>query len=876
MSVISRIVNLFRRTRVRREIDRELASHIDLRIEDNLASGMSPRQARRDALVRFGNPMVMKDRTTASDTALLLESIFSDVRYACRQLFKNPGFAATAILVLSLGIGASVAIFAFVDAALIKPLPYKEPARLTAVYETVPSCLLCNVSYQNFLDWRKMTRTFESLEVWGYARYALHSPEGVQSIDGTRVSDGFFRILGVAPMMGRDFHAGEDAPGAPRTAIISYGAWQKLFGSDPHILGKVVRLDDLSYAVIGVLPQDFHFSPRGDSDFWTALNDPDGCQKRRGCHSLFGIGRIRSGVSIAGAAEEMKAIAAQLEKQHPDSNNGFGAVVLPLSDAVVGKIRPILIVLLCGAGLLLLIACVNVVSLLLLRSEGRRQEIAVRGALGASLPRLMRQFITEGVVLVTAGAALGMALAYVAMRALLSLVPTNRMSANPYLEGLGFNPHVAAFAACIAVLAILLLSAAPALRLRARDMRGDLAEGSRGSAGQTWKRLGSKLVMVELATAVVLLVGAGLLGKSLYLLLRVNTGFTPDHLASVVVSIPKSYTTDAQAMELERVIQNRVGALPGVRSTAITNSTPVRDWDGGTYIWVSGRPLPKERTDVPERDVSASYLPTIGARLLHGRYFTDTENDPAKPRVVVINETMARQFFPSEDAIGKQLTYVGSKEKVEVIGVVEDIKEGQLDTPNRAAMYVPFNQDSWGSFNLVIRTSQEPGALLPTLTSAVHEIDKEIPVSHAAILTDDIRDSNSAYLHRTSAWLVGGFAALALVLAVIGLYGVIAYSVAQRTREIGVRMALGAQRSSVYNLIFKEAGWLVAIGIVSGLLCSVAAATLMRSLLFGTQAWDALTLAAVAAVLTISALLASYIPARRAASVNPVEALRAE
>jgi macrolide transport system ATP-binding/permease protein len=876
MSIFRRITNLFRRTSLRREIDHELASHIELRTEDNLARGMSPQQARRDALLRFGNPSVMREHTIAEDAALMLESIASDVRYACRQLSKNPGFAATAILVLALGIGASVAIFAFVDAALIKPLPYKEPARLTAVYETVPSCLLCNVSYQNFRDWQNTTHSFDALEVWGYARYAFHSPQGVQPLDGTRVSDGFFRLLGVTPLMGRDFYPGEDKPGSAHTLLISYGAWQKLFGMDPNVLGKVVQLDDLSYSIIGVLPRDFLFSPRGDADFWSALNDPDGCQNRRGCHSLFGVGRLKSNVSVASAAEEMKATAAQLEKQYPETNRGFGAVVLPLTDAVVGKIRPILIVLLSGAGLLLLIACVNVVSLLLLRSEGRRQEIAVRGALGASLARLMRQFLTEGVVLVAAGTALGLALAYVAMRMLLSLIPASRLLSMPYLQGLGFTSHVVIFAACIAFLAVVLLSAAPALRLKARDMRGDLAEGSRGSAGKAWKRLGSKLVMVELATAVVLLVGAGLLGKSLYRLLQVNTGFAPDHLASVVVSIPKTYSTDAQVMQLERSLQTRLNALPGVRSTAITSSTPVRDWDGGTYIWVSGRPLPKERTDVPERDVSASYLPTIGAKLLQGRYFTDQEDDPAKPRVVVINQTMAKQFLPGEDPIGKQLTYVGSKQNVQVIGVVEDIKEGQLDTANRAAMYVPFNQDSWGSFDLVIRTSQEPGALLPTLTSAIHEIDKEIPVTNGVILTEDIRDSNSAYFHRISAWLVSSFAALALVLAVIGLYGVIAYSVAQRTREIGVRMALGAQRASVYQLILREAAWLVVIGIAAGLLSSIAASSLMRSLLFGTQAWDIPTLAVVAAVLTLSALMASYIPARRAASVNPVEALRAE
>src|SRR5579859_4895428 len=453
MGIWRRMGNSFSQAAVSREIDEEINAHLAMRAEDNVAAGMTEREARRNARVRFGNAQAMRERTLAADAALLLESVWADVRYACRGLWKNPGFALTAIVVLGLGIGAAVALFAFVDAALIKPLPYKEPSRLVSLYETVPSCLLCNVSYQNFRDWQRDARSFQSIEVWGYARYAVHAKGAIEPTDGTRVSDGFFRALGVTPMLGRDFHAGEDAPGAPRTLLISYAAWQKRFSGQADVIGRVIQLDDLSFTVIGVLPREFHFSPRGDAEFWAALNDPDGCQKRRGCHSLFGVGRLKDGVSVTAAAEEMKAIAGQLEKQYPESNKGFGAVVRPLSEAVVGQIRPILLVLMSGAGLLLLIACVNVVSLLLVRSEGRRQEIAVRGALGATATRLMRQFVTEGLVLVAAGAALGLGAAYVAMRLLLGLIPASRMQAMPYLEGLGFNARVLGFATAIAVLA---------------------------------------------------------------------------------------------------------------------------------------------------------------------------------------------------------------------------------------------------------------------------------------------------------------------------------------------------------------------------------------------------------------------------------------
>jgi predicted permease len=536
------------------------------------------------------------------------------------------------------------------------------------------------------------------------------------------------------------------------------------------------------------------------------------------------------------------------------------------------------LVLLSGAGLLLLIASVNVASLLLVRAESRKREIAVRSAIGASSARLIRQFVTEGLALVAAGAALGLASAYWAMRLLTNLLSTEALERMPYLQGLGLNVRVLAFAAVVALLAAALFSITPALHLGAgMAMRQGLTEGSRGSAGNTWRRLGSKLVVLELATAMVLLVGAGLLGKSLYLLLHVDIGLQPDHLATLVVAAPQaSYAKNEQAIALERQVIERIVSLPGVKSAAVTSNIPVTGWGNTTWFRVLGRPWHGEHNEAPERDVSPGYFATLGAKLLRGRYFTEAD-DTSKHHVAIVNRAMAKQYFPGEDPIGKQISSLSDPPvPAEIVGIVEDIKEGQLDTANQAAIYYPFNQEPGNFFILAVRTSQAELSLLPTLTAMVHQIDPGIVTAEGTSMSDRINNSQSAYLHRSSAWLVGGYAALALLLGVVGLYGVVAYSVSQRTREIGVRMALGAQTGSVYQLILKEAGRLTAIGIVIGIACAVAAATLMRGLLFGVRTWDVPTLAAVAAVLGISALLASYIPARRAASVNPVEALRSE
>jgi predicted permease len=574
----------------------------------------------------------------------------------------------------------------------------------------------------------------------------------------------------------------------------------------------------------------------------------------------------------------MKTIARQLELQYPNDNRGQGASVLPLSEVIVSNIRPILLVLLGGAGLLLIIACVNVSSLLLVRSENRKREVAVRGALGASRARLIRQFVTEGLVLVAAGCCFGLVGAVGAMRILTRLISKDMMSTMPYLTGLGLNSHVLVFAGAICIFSAALFSLPPVLRLPLNKLREGLTEGGRGYAGTVWRRFGANLVAVELAIAVVLLVGAGLLGKSFYRLLHVDIGFQPDHLATLQVALSDAtYAKDEQVVAVGGQIVRRIQKLPGVESVGLTSVLPVSFNGNTTWIRLVGRPYNGEHNEVNQRDVNSDLFATLHARLLRGRYFTDAE-DASKPSVIIINQALARKYFPGEDPIGKKIgdTDLTPKSITEIIGVVDDVKDGSLDSEIWPAVYYPFNQNPDSYFSLVVRTSQAEQSLLPTLVGAVHEIDPGIGTMNEATMLDRINDSPTAYLHRSSAWLVGGFAALALLLGVVGLYGVIAYSVTQRTREIGVRMALGAPSRSVYQLIMKEAVWLAGVGIGAGLLSAIAAASLMRGLLFGVRSWDATTLAGVSFVLAISALLASYLPARRAARVDPMVALRYE
>jgi predicted permease len=869
---------MFKRRRSAGDFAEEIKAHLELEADELKGEGVSAEEARRKARVEFGSVSTAQERFYLRSRVIWFDNLLHDTKFAIRQLAKNPGFAFAAIAVLALGVGACVAIFAFVDAALIKPLPYAEPQQLVHVTESDVAASKVNISYLDYLDWKRLNTVLSSMDVFGGWDALLTTPSGTEPVPAERVSAGFFHTLGVAPALGRDFHPGEDSLSAPNVVLISYGFWQRQFGGRKDVIGQTVKLSGVLHTVIGVLPNGFEFALGSSPEIWAALKPDNGCEKDRGCHNLYAVGRLKDGVAVQTALANMQSIARQLENQYPNSNRGRGASVMLLSEMTVGEIRPILLLLLSGAGLLLLIACVNVSSLLVVRSESRKREMAVRGALGASRVRLACQFVTEGMVLVAGGTLAGLALADGITRILSRLISKEMIARMPYLQGLGLNTHVLVFAGILALLAAGLFAITPILHLLSSDLRDGLTEGGRGAAGTLWRRIGGRLVVIELATTMVLLTGAGLLGKSLYLLLHVDVGFQVDHLATLHVRLPDTqFPRDAEQVAFTRRLLERVESLPGVRVAGVTTVLPASCGCNTDWVRIAGRPYDGNHITVIDRDVSAGFFSTLHAKLLAGRYFTDGD-DASKPKVVVINHAFARKYFLGENPLGELIgdSTLSPASIKQIVGVVEDFKDESLDDKQWPAVYYPFNQDASSGYVLIVRTSQAERTILPALTAAIHQLNQDVGVEQESTMSDQINDSQTAYFHRSTAYLVGGFSVLALVLSAVGLYGVIAYSVSQRTREIGVRMALGAQRSSVHWMVVSEAVWLTAAGITIGAVCSVAFGELLRGLLFGVRAWDVPTLAVVALVLGLLALFASYIPAHRAASVNPVEALRAE
>jgi macrolide transport system ATP-binding/permease protein len=876
LRILKKLQLLIWRRRFHHELGEEMAFHREQLESEFRAEGMAEAQAHRAARRRFGNDLQLQEQSL-DVVAFSLESVLQDLRFALRQLRKNPGFASTAILVLGLGMAASVAIFAFVDAALLQPLPYQNPSRLVVAYATTSSCRECDLSYPDYLDWKRANTVFSSFEAWDASVNLWRGPEGMQSVRSAHVSGGFFRGLGVSAMLGRVFIDTDDTPAAPRAVVLTYGAWQSRFGGSQDIIGQSLILDNAPYSVIGVLPREFHFAMRA-AEFFTTIHGFSPCGQSRDCHDFYGLGRLRDGVSLEAATAETRAIAARLESEYPESDKGQSVRLVPIRDAIVGDIRPTLLVLSTGAGLLLLIAYVNVVSLLLIRAESRKRETVLRGVLGASVGRLVRQFVTEGVLLVAAAGAIGVPAASAAIPRLFRLIPERRLRGMPYFRDAGLHPHVLLFAAAASLLAVVVFSLTPVWRLSLHNLRGDLAEGGRGSAGTLWKRFGSNLVAAELAIAMVLLASAGLLGKSLYRMSHVALNFNPANLATLEIdSRGAGYENDDLRRTLSQRLLEHISAMPGVVAVAHTSDLPITCNCGSTEFRAAGHPWYGEHNTVLQRETSADYFQALQAKLIAGRFYTEAD-DSSKPRVAVINRVLAERFFPGEDPVGRMIgdAELSPKSLARVIGVVDDVREGDLVEPLAPALYCPFKQDTDRTLFLVVRTGQGPAPMMPSLVRAIHQVDPNLGVRNEFVMEDRINDSPAAFLNRSSAWLVGVFAVSALLLGAIGLYGVIAYSVSQRTREIGVRMALGAQRWAVYRLILSQAGFVTAVGIVVGLGCSVPAAALLRGLLFGVESWDGPTLTGVAVVLGICALVASYLPARRAASVNPVEALRAE
>ena len=862
----------------RRQLLEEFEEHIALETQANMDAGMSPEEARRAAKRRFGNPLTAAESSREVWGGVWLERLVQDVRYALRQLRRSLGFALTAVLVFALGLFASTAIYAFVDAALVKPLPYRKPDRLVALYERIPVGDRYHLSYLDYKEWRRRNHVFSSLDVYRPETVTLRRADGAEEALGALVSDGFFRTLGVVPLLGRDFREGEEEASAAPAVLLSYEAWQKRFGADAGIIGRSTTVNGKPYTVVGVLPQGFHFAPVGRAEFWMTLRGR--CKDDSGCFPYYGVARLKDGVSLSTAAENLTGISGELAQEYPKSNRDRTSTVLPLAEAILGNIRPMLMTLLSGAALLCLIGFVNVSSLLLVRTESRRREIAVREALGASRLRLMRQFIVEGFLLAGCGLLVGLALTFFLLGVLRQQIPAHALAAMPYLDEMQWNAHLPLFAAVIAFAGGVLFSAAPVFHLLRLDMHESLRESGRSSSGRSWRRSGASLVVVELAITVVLLVSAGLLAKSFYRLLHVDTGIAADRLAMLHVVRMGRWDDDARNIALERKVRSQLAKLPGVESVGVAGEPVVGSGEGFTHLFahfrVEGRPYVGEGDEAVAQTVGVGYFETIQARLIAGRFFAGTD-DGSRPRIAVINQTMAREEFGEESALGRRLLYQYDPEHpVEIVGVVADLKDGPLDMKPTPAVYWPFDQATTAGFYVSFRASQSAGDVLPSAAKTLHQLDSALIVNDEETMADRISNSEAAYLHRSAAWVVGAFAAMALLLGTVGLYGVISYSVTQRRREIGVRVALGAQRTAVYRLVMREAVRLAVAGIAGGLLLSLAATTLLRSLLFGVTRWDPGTFAAVICVLLVSSLLASYLPALRAARVDPMEALRAE
>ena len=802
--------------------------------------------------------------------------LLKDVRYGVRMLVRNPGFTVVAVIALALGIGANAAIFSVVNGVLLRPLPFKDPDRLMMIRETkLPQFPEFSVAPGNFLDWKKQATVFERLVAFRGSSFNLIGTSDPERLRGLSVTDGFFPMLGAEPQLGRDFLSEEDQPGHSNVVILSHGFWQRRFGGDPKILSQAITLDGQSYTVVGIMPATFRFAGP-DIELWTPMAFTAQQAQQHGGHYVSAIGRLKPGITEEQARAEMVAIAARLAAQYPDANTGWSVKIMPLLEYSVRSIKPALIVLLVAVAFVLLIACANVANLLLARAAGRQKEMATRTALGAGRWRIVRQLLTESLLLSVIGGALGLLLAKWGMGVLLKLAPQGL----PRMTNVSLDGRALAFTAGITLLTGVVFGLVPALQASKPNLNETLKDAGRGSSeGGRRQLIRSTLVVLEVATALVLLVGAGLMIKSFWRLQKVDPGFNPNNAMTVEVQLPpKKYKEDKQQVAFFQQLIEKVAALPGVQAVGAGNVIPLSDNDFVLAFEIDGRPpVPPGATQSTNYySVSADYFKAMGIPLIRGRLLAPTDTSES-PHVAVINETMATKLFPDEDPIGKRMTF-GRRDKnpdwYEIVGIVGDVKHYGLDQATTMQTYEPYTQQTFSYMTLVVRTAGDPTMLSTAIRGEVLSLDKEQPVSSMKTLNQLF--STSVAQQQFSMLLLGVFAAVALVLAAVGIYGVLSYAVTQRTHEIGIRMALGAGQGDVLRLVVGKGMLLTVIGVLGGLAAAFGLTRLMASLLFGVTATDAATFLSVASVLIAVALLACYIPARRATKVDPLVALRYE
>jgi predicted permease len=878
----SRVAALFRARKLDEDLDAELRAHIDLAAAENCRHGMSADAARTAALRNFGGLTQTREAYRVRRGLPLIETLAQDVRFALRQLARSPGFAATTILTLALGIGANTAIFSVVEGVVLAPLPFPQPDRLVMLWESRPNLKQLDISYPDFRDWQRNAHSFEQMAALNFRDYDLTGPGAAEHLAGMEVSSGFFTTLGVKLILGRDFSPSQDRSNATPNAIISDRLWKDRFASSPQALGKTLILDGVETTIVGILPPGFRLWT--STDVYAPLGQGEALiYSDRTIHGIAAMGRLKPGVSMSQAQGEMGTIQQNLDRLYPAADRNLGIDLEPLKHSIVGDVRGTLLLLLGAVGIVLLIACTNVANLLLARSTARTREFAIRAALGASCARMVRQLLTESMFLAVAGGMSGLALAQAGVKVVLAEAPAGLTRT----ENIGIDVPVLLFAFGISLAVGILFGVPPALRGSRADVQGSLKAGDRGSTRRP-ARGQSALVIVQMALTLVLLVGSGLLLRTIHQLWSVNPGFSTQHLITFKVGLSPSLTTTASNTRTAyRQLLDRIHQVPGVESADFTNIVPLSENDNGGPFWI-GAEQSTSMQDAPHAlyfETGPDYLRTMKIPLLQGRFFSPGDTFGSEP-VVVIDSVLAHAYFPGKDPVGQTIT-VAHWRTARVIGVVGHVKHWGLGDPgtyNPSQIYICFYQlpDQWipafaRALSVGVRTPLDVAAIMPAIENLVYGAGKDQPVYDVHTMEQIVSDSMAS--QRLPMILLAAFAALALLLATVGIYGVISYSVARRVQEIGIRMALGASRRTVLQMIMASGLRLTVAGLAIGIGAALILARMLSSfstLLYGVRANDPLTLFAVSLLLTIAALLACAIPARRAMRVEPIQALRSE
>jgi putative ABC transport system permease protein len=872
--------SLLRRDTAEKELGSELRFHIERQVEENIAAGMSAQEARRAAVREFGGVEQVKEECRDTRRVNYLDNSTKDIRYGFRMLRKSPSFTFFAVVVLALGIAANSAIFSIADAVLVRPLPYADANRLVIVWEDASAYGFPKDTPApgNYSDWKSRNQVFDDVAASGFGGSFNLTGQGVpEKLTGREVTANLFSVLGVTPGLGRDFRSEDDVPGATPVTILSHGLWLRRFGGDPQILGKEISLNYEKCIVVGVMKRGFQFPDR-ETELWVPERFTKEELANHGSHFLEVVARLKPKVSLKSVNADLTVIAHELEKEHPDSNAKVGAFAVPLREEFAGDVRPAILMLVGAVCFVLLIACANVANLLLSRAAGRRREVAMRLALGATRGRIVQQTLTESVLLAILAGIAGLLLSVWGTRFLSTLIPAGIAP----LTGTGVDGRVLLFTLVVTLATGVLFGVIPASRVSQSHLTPFLKQGGgKGGVGSGGQRLRDVLVICEVALAIVLLAGGALMIRSLQKLYHLDPGFRADHVLVMHTPLPdQKYKTLAQRTAFyDRVLAN-VENLPAVVAAGYTTWIPLTNAGGAMGVTLEGKPEPAPgQALIPNvRIISKNYAAALGMKLIEGRLFEQGDGF-GKPLVALINQTMARNYWPGENPIGKRFKtgrYADKSPWITVAGIVGDIRQAGLDLPARAEMYFPYQQqdDGFSPEYLAVRTNGEPMALAEIVRQQVWAVDKEQPVAKVMPLEDLVDENLSA--RKMQASLLSGFAVLALLLVTIGIYAVLSFTVTQRTQEIGVRVALGAQPRDVLRMIFSQGFKLFLTGAAIGLATAFALSRALVHLLFGVSAYDPASFAGVTLLLALVALLACYFPARRATRVDPLTALRYE